>query len=164
MTTNTSLSVKNLPRIAFIQASWHRKIVAQSHLSFKNELESAGIPSQSIDLIEVPGCLEIPLHCQILAKTGNYDVIVAAGLIVDGGIYRHDFVASTVLDGIMRISLDAEIPILSVVLTPHNFNEQPAHEEFFYQHFKTKGKEAAQACIQVLKNMKNLVDKKNIAA
>ena len=73
-------------------------------------------------------------------------VIVAAGLIVDGGIYRHDFVARSVLDGLMRVQLDTEVPVLSVVLTPHHFHEHGEHRAFFAEHFRVKGAEAAEAC------------------
>ncbi len=141
-------------RIAFIQACWHKDIVEQSRISFTRCLEKSGISDRSIDVFDVPGSLEIPLQCQMLAKTGNYDLIVAAGLIVDGGIYRHDFVASTVLDGMMRVQLDTGVPILSVVLTPHHFNEQEAHHNFFFDHFLIKGEEAANACLQVLANQR----------
>ena len=145
-------------KIAFIQAGWHRQIVSQAHGSFGEECEAAGLPKSDIDLFEVPGSLEIPLQAKLLANSGNYAVIVAAGLIVDGGIYRHDFVAATVLDAMMQIQLDTEVPILSVVLTPHQFQETDAHEGFFYEHFKIKGREAAQACLQTLSNLNDLID------
>ena len=35
-----------------------------------------------------------------LAKTGKYVAVACSGLVVDGGIYRHDFVAHAVLQGI----------------------------------------------------------------
>ena len=70
--------------------------------------------------------------------------------MVDGGIYRHDFVASTVLDGMMRVSLDTGVPVLSAVLTPHHFQESEAHIRFFADHFVIKGKEAASAARSLL--------------
>jgi len=153
--------IKSLGRnrkIAFIQAGWHRQIVSQAHGTFVEECESAGFLKSEIELFEVPGSLEIPLQAKLLAKSGDYAVIVAAGLIVDGGIYRHDFVAATVLDAMMQIQLETEVPILSVVLTPHQFQETEAHEGFFYEHFKIKGREAAQACLQTLSNLNDLND------
>ena len=143
-------------RIAYIQANWHRDIVDQARLSFIKECADHGVDESCIDSFDVPGSLEIPLQCKLLAKTGQYDIIIAAGLIVDGGIYRHDFVAATVLDAMMNIQLEFEVPILSVVLTPHQFQETEAHESFFFEHFKIKGKEAAQACAQTLKNLDSL--------
>ena len=87
-----------------------------------------------------------------MAESGRYAAIVCAGLIVDGGIYRHDFVASTVLDAMMQVQLASKIPVLSVVLTPHQFQETEAHESFFREHFKIKGAEAAEACLQTINN------------
>jgi len=141
-------------RIGYIEAGWHNDIVSQARLSFSEKLAEYGV--SQIDVFDVPGSLEIPLQAKLLAKTGQYDVIVAAGLIVDGGIYRHDFVATTVLDAMMRVSLDSETPVLSVVLTPHHFQETDAHESFFKNHFIKKGEEAANACIKTLINMQRL--------
>ena len=98
----------------------------------------------------MPGSLELPLQAQRLARTGRYALIVCAGLVVDGGIYRHEFVAQTVLDGLMRVQLDTDIPVLSIVLTPHEFRDSEAHREFFHSHLYTKGQEAASACLQML--------------
>nr|WP_169566046.1 6,7-dimethyl-8-ribityllumazine synthase [Sneathiella limimaris] len=146
--------VKNSTRkIAVIQANWHIDIVSQATASFSADLEAAGLPADRVEVFDVPGSLEIPLMAQKLAETGQYDLIMATGLIVDGGIYRHDFVAGTVLEGMMRVQLDTGVPVLSVVLTPHNFQEVPAHMEFFRNHFVLKGQEAANAAIQTLNNM-----------
>ena len=82
-------------RIAYIEASWHNDIVSQARSSFTSHMNERGVTD--IQLSTVPGSLEIPLQAKLLAKTGEYDVIVAAGLIVDGGIYRHDFVALSLI-------------------------------------------------------------------
>ena len=116
-------------RIAFIQADWHKEIVDQARDAFVAELEISQISQQRIDFFEVPGSLEIPLQAKLLAKTGRYAVIVAAGFVINGGIYRHDFVAATVIDAMMQIQLDTEVPILSVVLTPHHFHEHEEHKK-----------------------------------
>jgi 6,7-dimethyl-8-ribityllumazine synthase len=144
-------------RIAFVQACWHREIVDQGRDAFLAELGRQGVASDQIDLYEVPGSLEIPLQAKLLAKTGKYASIVAAGLVVDGGIYRHEFVAQTVLDALMRIQLDTDVPIISLVLTPQNFHEHDAHQAFFHEHFKVKGAEAAVACVKTLENVRKAV-------
>ena len=151
-------------RIAFISASWHRDIVSNARRSFGEKLADAGHGGIKIEDFHVPGSLEIPLMCKKLAETGQYELIVAAGLIVDGGIYRHDFVARTVLDGMMRVQLDCDIPVLSVVLTPHHFHESEEHHKFFTDHFVIKGQEAAQCCIETLKNLRQLASIQKSAA
>ena len=134
-------------RIAFVQACWHRDIVDQGRDAFLREMGRHGVASADIDLYEVPGSLEIPLQAKLLAKTGRYSSIVAAGFVVNGGIYRHEFVAQTVLDALMRIQLDTDVPIISMVLTPQTFHE----------HFKVKGAEAAQACVKTLENLSKVL-------
>jgi 6,7-dimethyl-8-ribityllumazine synthase len=127
-------------RYAFIKANWHADIVDQALEGFRR-----GIGDAAIDVFDVPGAFEIPLLARDLASTGRFDAVIGAAFVVDGGIYRHEFVASTVLDGLMRAQLDANVPVLSIVLTPHNFQESDAHKDFFRTHFVRKGEEAARA-------------------
>jgi 6,7-dimethyl-8-ribityllumazine synthase len=128
------------PRYAFIKANWHSEIVNRALEGFREEIGPA-----EIEVFDVPGAFEIPLCARDLAATGRFDAVAAAALVVDGGIYRHDFVAATVLDGMMRAQMDSDVPVLSIVLTPHHFQETPAHIEFFSNHFVQKGAEAARA-------------------
>jgi 6,7-dimethyl-8-ribityllumazine synthase len=133
-------------RIAFIQSCWHRDIVDQARTSFLRRMEQEGYAADAVECFEVPGAFEIPLRAQLLAKSGRYDAIVAAGFVVDGGIYRHEFVAASVIDALMRVQLDTEVPVLSLVLTPQQFHEHETDRAFFRDHFIVKGEEAALAC------------------
>ena len=144
-------------RIAFVQACWHREIVDQGRNAFVAEIGRHAMSADRIDFYEVPGSLEIPLQAQLLAKTGKYSTIVAAGFVVNGGIYRHEFVAQTVIDALMRVQLETAVPIISLVLTPQHFHEHEAHHKFFHEHFKVKGAEAAVACVQTLENIEKVL-------
>lgn len=139
-------------RICFIQASWHKEIVDQLKDSFVAELEALAADEPVIEFFEVPGSLELPLQAKLFAKSGRFDAIIVAGLIVDGGIYRHEFVAQAVLDGIMAAQLQTETPILSAVLTPQDFSSDE-RERFFFEHFRIKGREVARACVGTLHTM-----------
>jgi len=55
----------------------HREVVEECRIAFLGEIEARHITN--VDLFEVPGSFEIPLHAQILAKTRRYTAIVAAG-------------------------------------------------------------------------------------
>ena len=141
------------PRLAASSAH----IVDQCKNSVLREFERSEVPV-AIEVFNVPGAFEIPLHAQRLAQTGRYDAIVACGLVVNGGIYRHEFVAAAVIDGLMRVQLDTGVPVLSVVLTPRDFHEHDEHRRFFAEHFVKKGTEVAQACLQTLANLRTLED------
>ena len=140
-------------RIAFIHASWHAEIVLRCLDGFREEISQRGYDADKIDVIAVPGAYEIPLQAKLLAKSGRYAAIACSGLVVDGGIYRHDFVANAVITGMMQVQLETEIPVLTAVLTPHHFHEHSTHHDFYTQHFVTKGKEAAQACLNTMENL-----------
>lgn len=133
-----------LTRYAFVKANWHAEIVDQALAGFY-EL----IPRAQVDVIDVPGAFEMPLMAQKLAGTGAYDAVICAALVVDGGIYRHDFVASAVVDGLMQAGLSTGVPVLSVSLTPHHFQETAHHIGIFKAHFVEKGREAAQAALML---------------
>jgi 6,7-dimethyl-8-ribityllumazine synthase len=141
-------------RVAFVQSSWHREVVEECRIAFLAEIAARHITN--VDVFEVPGSFEIPLHAQILAKTRRYTAIVAAGLVVDGGIYRHEFVADTVIKALMDVQLRTEVPVFSAVLTPQQFHESPAHFEFLRKHFAIKGIEVAEACANTLLSLERL--------
>ncbi len=143
-------------RIAFIQACWHKDIVDQSRKGFVAEMANHGWAEADIDFFEVGGAFEIPLHAKLLAKTGRYAGVVAAGLVVDGGLYRHEFVAQSVISALMQVQLETEIPVFSVVLTPHNFHAGDEHQKFFFEHFVHKGAEAAKTCADTLNKIRSL--------
>lgn len=138
------------PRIAFIQSSWHSDIVNQGQHAFLAEIKRQGVSPKQVDVLAVPGAFELPLLAQKLAKSGRYAAVVACGFVVNGGIYRHEFVADAVVSGLMRVQLDTGVPVFSVVLTPLNFHDCKEHLDFFFDHFVVKGGEAARACAQTL--------------
>lgn len=135
-------------RVAFVQSCWHRNIVDQLRDSFKDSFSKQS--DLDVDYFELPGAYEIPLFAKKLAESGKYAAVVAAGLVVDGGIYRHDFVGRTVIDGLMRAQMDTGVPVFSAVLTPHHFHASEEHNHFFKEHFVVKGQEVADACAQTL--------------
>ena len=147
---------RNGERIAFVQSCWHQDIVDRCRQSFLAEMAKRGTPASSIDLFEVPGAFEIPLQAKLLAKSGRYAAIVGAGFVVDGGVYRHEFVADAVIAGLMRVQLDTEVPVISAVLTPQRFHEHDEHHRFFLEHFLVKGAEAAAACARTIDNLRSL--------
>lgn len=131
-------------RYAFIKANWHSDIVNQALVGF-TEL----IDPKDVDVFDVPGAFEMPLLARDLANTGRYAAVAAAAFVVDGGIYRHDFVAQAVVDGLMRAGMDSGVPVLSVSLTPHNYQETDHHNAIYRAHFVEKGREAAKAALMI---------------
>ncbi|MBI1816479.1 MAG: 6,7-dimethyl-8-ribityllumazine synthase [Deltaproteobacteria bacterium] len=140
-------------KIAYVQATWHTDITDRCKQAFVAELATHGYDETGIEFFSTPGSLEIPLMAKKLAKTGRFAAVCASGFVIDGGVYRHEFVAQAVLQGIMQTSLETEVPILSAVLTPHDFHEHAVHQDFFREHMATKGRELADACVSIIEKL-----------
>ena len=137
------------PRFAFIKAKWHADITDQALAGFQEFIPN-------IAVFDVPGAFEMPLLAKRLAA--DYDAIACAALVVDGGIYRHDFVADAVVKGLLDVGLQTDTPILSICLTPHHFHETAHHTAIYRDHFKIKGREAAEAALAITSVHSNLRD------
>ncbi|WP_375264611.1 6,7-dimethyl-8-ribityllumazine synthase [Planktotalea sp.] len=133
-----------LLKIAFVKARWHAEIVDQALVGFEADMDSVDATVQ-ITTFDVPGAFEMPLLAKKLGASGDYDAVVCAALVVDGGIYRHDFVAAAVVNGLMEAQMSTGVPTFSVSLTPHHFQPTAEHIGFYTDHFVKKGAEAAQA-------------------
>ena len=108
--------------IALIRAGWHADIVEQSCASFIERLEQLSGGALTVETCEVPGAFEIPLQARNMLRSQRYLAAVGAAFVVNGGIYRHEFVAQTVIDGLMQVQLETDLPVFSAVLTPHHFH------------------------------------------
>jgi len=138
-------------RFAFVKANWHSEIVTKALEGF---LEV--VPKEDVDIFEVPGAFELPLISRDLASSGRYAAIIAAAFVVDGGIYRHEFVAQAVMNGLLRAGLDSGVPVLSVSLTPHHFQETEHHRSVFTTHFIEKGREAARSALKIVETRQRI--------
>ena len=131
-------------RYAFVKAGWHSAIVDRALEGFLQI-----IPADQVDVVDVPGAFEMPLMARDLAASGRYAAVACAAFVVDGGIYRHDFVAQAVVNGLMQAGMETGVPVLSVSLTPHQYQETAHHDAIYRAHFVQKGREAAEAALKI---------------
>jgi 6,7-dimethyl-8-ribityllumazine synthase len=99
-----------------------------------------------VDVITVPGALEIPGAISIAAESGRYDGFVAIGVVIRGETYHFEIVAGESARGIMALTMDG-IAIGNGVLTVEN-EEQALVRADPAQ--KDKGGEAAKAALALL--------------
>jgi 6,7-dimethyl-8-ribityllumazine synthase len=131
-------------RIAVVASAWHGELVDCAVDAFAQRFAEQAADAE-IRRFRVPGAFEIPLRAQRLARSGEYAAVAGCALVVDGGIYRHDFVADAVVNGLMQVQLATDVPVFSAVLTPHHFHEHTPHLDFFSTHMRVKGEELAEA-------------------
>lgn len=75
------------------------------------------LSDDNITVVRCPGAYEIPLVAQRVAKTGNYDAIVALGSVIRGGTPHFDYVAGECTKGLSQVALDCDVPVAFGVLT-----------------------------------------------
>ncbi len=142
-------------KIAVLSASWNTKIVQAAEDNFIKHIND-NAPDAQIDVFKVPGSLEIPLAGKHALENG-YDIAVGIGFVVDGGIYRHEFVGHTVVQSILDVQLQTNKPFLSVVLTPQSYCEHlDIYEDMYAKHMVKKGQEAATACLQMIGSLEKI--------
>ena len=132
-------------KYAFVKAQWHSEIVDNALVGFHKVIDKS-----LVEAFTVPGAFEMPLFARDLARSGKYDAVVAAAFVVDGGIYRHEFVAQAVVNGLMQVGLETDVPVFSVSLTPHQYQETEHHNRIYSEHFVQKGEEAGRAVNQFM--------------
>ena len=96
--------------------------------------------TNSIDIINVPGVLEIPVT--ISKNIKNYDAFLALGCVIKGQTPHFDFISRATTDAIMKLSIENKKPIGNGIITCLNMLQAKAR--------KKKGSEAAHAVISVL--------------
>lgn len=88
-----------------------------------DELTRHGVSDKNISVVWSPGAFEIPLLTKKLAKSGNYDAIIALGAIIKGSTPHFDYVSAELSKGIASVSLETGIPVIFGVLTTDNLEQ-----------------------------------------
>lgn len=76
-----------------------------------------GVDKDRIDIVRVPGALEIPFAAATMAKTGRYIALACLGAILQGETDHHDHVAALATKGIGDIMRDHGIPVAHGILS-----------------------------------------------
>ncbi len=111
------------------------------------ELGKLGVTHADIEVVTVPGALEIPLALQKLAGSGRFDALVALGAVIRGETYHFEIVSNQSADGVMQVQLDTGVPIANGILTTDNDDQAAArmHE---------KGADCARAAVEMANLLK----------
>src|SRR5450759_1501540 len=83
--------------IGIVQARFNEPITKALASACKSELMLLGVPEKHIDLVQVPGALEIPVALMAMAERLKYDALVAIGCIIRGETYHFELVANCLL-------------------------------------------------------------------
>ncbi len=111
---------------------------------------------QEITVVRVPGSFEIPLACKHLAKSKNFDAIIAVGALIKGETDHYRLIADQLSAGLMNVSLETGTPVTFGVITADNTALALARAG---EGEDNKGHEAAAAAIEMASMLTKIGEK-----
>jgi len=139
--------------IGVVWSRFNEEIVRELLTACDRQLVELGVNASDIDVISVPGALEIPLALQAMAleRRGfagrRYDALVALGAVVRGETYHFEVVANESARGILDVQLETGIPVANGVLTSNTEEQARARAA-------VKGAEAARVAVEMANTLK----------
>jgi len=140
-------------RIGIVWSRFNEELVRALLTACDKQLVDLGVDAKDIDVVSVPGALEIPLALQALAleRRGlagpRYDALVALGCVVRGETYHFEIVANESARGILDVQLETGIPVANGVLTTEDETQAEARAA-------VKGAEAARVAVEMANMMR----------
>ena len=140
-------------RIAIVWSRFNEELVRGLLTACDRQLVELGVDAKDIDVVSVPGALEIPLALQTLALErrgfagARYDALVALGCVVRGETFHFEIVATESARGILDVQLETGIPIANGVLTTEN-------EEQAQARVAVKGADAARVAVEMANTLR----------
>ena len=130
-----------------------RSAAVQSYGALDVLKRQGQVQDSNLTLVRVPGAVEIPLAAKKLAKSGQYDAIVALGTVIRGGTYHFELVASENGKGLAQVMMEYDIPVAFGVLTTENIEQAI---ERAGTKAGNKGAEAALSALEMINVLKQL--------
>ncbi len=138
-------------RFAIVAGRFNEYIVDSLVKGALDALARHGIDRATVPVVQVPGCYELPLVAKKLARSGDYDGIIALGAVIRGATPHFDYVAGNCASGLAQVSYEFELPVAFGVLTTDTI------EQAIERAGTKAGNKGADAALTVLE-MSSLLD------
>ena len=112
-----------------------------------------GVNDDAIDVVRVPGSLEIPIAAQRLAAKGDYSAIICLGVVIRGATVHFEHVADGAASGIAHVALAHDIPVINGLIAAETLEQAM---ERAGAKLGNKGFDAAMAAIEMANLLEQL--------
>ncbi|MBO4403585.1 MAG: 6,7-dimethyl-8-ribityllumazine synthase [Bacteroidales bacterium] len=145
--TSLKKTVGDSVRIGVVTAEWNPDITQAMRDACIEALVSHGVNENRIQSVSVPGSFELPYAAQQMIQRDGMDAVICIGCVIQGETRHFEFIAQATAQGIMRVALENNTPVIFGVLTTQNM--QQALDRAGGAH-GNKGVEAALTCLKML--------------
>lgn len=142
-------------RVAIVVSRFNDFITERLLTGAEVTLRAAGVASNDVVVLRVPGAFEIPIAAQRLAETAHVDAVVCLGCLIRGATPHFEYIASACAHGITAAAAATGVPMTFGVLTTNSIEEAAARSA---PGEGNKGREAAQAAIDLVRALQTLDD------
>lgn len=140
------LSAKGF-RFAIVVSRWNDELTSRLADGAAQALKGVGATEDSIEIFHVPGAFELPVACLKAAKTGDFDAVIAIGIVIRGETPHFEYVAGQAAAGILQASMQSGVPVLFGVITANNTGQAEAR---CGEKGDNKGYEAALSAVEMV--------------
>jgi 6,7-dimethyl-8-ribityllumazine synthase len=104
-------------RVAVVASRFNAEVTSRLLAGAIGALREAGVAEKDLTVVHVPGSFELPFAARTLARTRRYDAVVALGAVIRGETGHYDHVCRAAQEGLLRVGLDEDLPVVFGVLT-----------------------------------------------
>ena len=140
-------------RFAIVAGRYNQRYTDSLVARASRALRGAGAKQWDVTVIRVPGAFEVPVVVSRLAASGNYDALIALGVIIRGETAHADLIGRAVTDALTQIAVRDGLPVIHEVLLLEN--EQQARVRCL-QAEHNRGTEAALTAVEMAHLMRTL--------
>lgn len=138
---------------AIIVSRWNDEYTSKLADGAVEALKGAGADEDAIDIFHVPGAFELPVAALKAAKSGEYNAVIALGVVIRGDTPHFEYVAGQAAAGLMQASMLTGVPVMFGVITANNIEQVIAR---CGEKADNKGYEAAMSAVETASALREI--------
>lgn len=139
--------------VAIVAARYNFKLVNALLESVVQTLTASGVAQDNMEIFRVPGSSEIPHAVSLAAKTGEFDVIIGLGLIIEGDTNHDEIIGHATAVALQQAAMEFEIPVINGIITVRNLKQAEERITGKYD----RGSEFAHAALEMAHLSEHLI-------
>lgn len=145
-------------RFAIVVSRWNDRLTSKLESGARDALTDVGATEDAVETFWVPGAFELPVACLKAAKSGDFDAVIALGIVIRGDTPHFEYVAGQAASGILQASMQSGIPVMFGVITADTMQQALDRTG---EKADNKGYEAAMSAVEMV-NLFREMDRRNI--
>ena len=141
--------------IAVVAARYNGELVNALLRRTLETLKSAKVSPRNVELRRVPGSNELPYVCNMLAASGQFDAVIALGVIIAGETMHDKLIAQTASMALANVGFSTEVPVVNGILAVENEEQAKARITGSYD----RGAEFARCAVEMARHKIELVER-----